>query len=299
MNAEEEVEDEAERLRILVVEDRPFQRRLIAETLRSVRDLTIDYAESSDHCLGMLSTVRPDLLITDWDLDGGQGLALVRRIRNGDAGADERRTPIVMVTTRNTAADVEAARNAGVDEFVLRPFSTAILTRRAIEVRDNKREFVESVQYVGPCRRRRKDDQYDGPYKRVFDARDKRDDAPDLQIRKGLARMYVERISTQLSALKPEDADGVRELCLACGQLSALAGDMSDRLLMSAASSLFNYVKGCGATGKLDTVVVQAHLDALLQLAQLPNYQIELRQTVTQQLGVLVTKKLRQAGAAA
>jgi preprotein translocase subunit Sec63 len=73
---------------------------------------------------------------------------------------------------------------------------------------------------------------------------------------------------------------------------------MNDRLLMSAASSLFNYVKGCGLTGKLDTKVVQAHLDALLQLAQLPNYQIELRQTVTQQLSVMVTKKLRLAGAA-
>lgn len=292
-------EDEPERLKILVVDDRQFQRRLIAETLRSVRDITIDYAESAQDCVLMLAGVLPDLIIIDWDIEGGKGLDLVRRIRNGDAGAEVRATPIVMVSTHNRAADVERARNAGVDEFVLRPFSTAILTRRAKEVRDNKREFVESSHYVGPCRRRRKDDKYDGPYKRVFDARDKRDDAPELQIRKGLARMYVERISAQLRTLQPGDSDGLRDLCLGCGQLSALAGDMGDRLLMSAASSLFNYVKGCGATGKLDTDVVQAHLDALLQLAQLPNYQIEIRQTVTQQLSVMVTKKLRQAGEAA
>lgn len=291
------VENEPERLKILVVDDRQFQRRLIAETLRSVRDITIDYAESSEDCVMMLSSVSPDILIIDWDIERGRGLELVRRVRNGDAGADERSTPIVLLSTRNTARHVQEARNAGVDEFVLRPFSTAILTRRAIEVRDNKRDFVESPQYVGPCRRRRGDNDFDGPYRRVFDARDKRDDAPDLQIRKGLARMYVERISGILSALAPNDPDGVRELCLACGQLSALAGDMSDKLLMSAASSLFNYVKGCGATGKIDTDVVRAHLDALLQLAQLPNYQIELRQTVTQQLGVMVTKKLRHAAA--
>lgn len=295
MNAD----DEEEKLRILVVDDRQFQRRLIAETLRAVRDLVIDYAESADDCLAILGNVRPDMIIIDWDIEGGTGLDLVRRLRQGDAGAEMRSTPVVMVSTRNTQRDVQIARNAGVDEFVLRPFSTAILTRRAIEVKENKREFVESIQYVGPCRRRRSEDDYDGQRRRVFDKRDARDDTPELQIRKGLARMYVERIGGLLRDLKDEDPDGLRELCLACGQLSALAGDMHDRLLMSAASSLFNYVKGCGATGKLDTVVVQAHLDALLQLAQLPNYQIELRQTVTQQLGVLVTKKLRQAGAAA
>lgn len=296
MNAD----DEAEILRIMVVEDRVFQRRLIAETLRAVRDLVILHAQSSDDAIYQLAGgAKPDMLVTDWDIEGGQGLDLVKRIRNGEAGDEQRRTPIVMVTNRNTAGAVETARNAGVDEFVLRPFSTAILTRRAVEVRDNKREFVESAQYVGPDRRRHKAPDYDGPRRRLFDAQSKDEDTPELQIRKGLARMYVERLSTQLAELQPGDADGLRELGMACGQLSALASDMKDRLLMSAASSLFNYVKGCGATGVLDTGVVKAHLDALLQLAQLPNHQIEIRQTVTQQLSVMVTKKLRQAGAAA
>jgi hypothetical protein len=74
---------------------------------------------------------------------------------------------------------------------------------------------------------------------------------------------------------------------------------MKDRLLMSAASSLFNYIKGVGADAPLNVDVVQAHLDSIVQLAELPNYQVELRQTVTQQLTVMVTKKLRQAGQAA
>jgi hypothetical protein len=120
-----------------------------------------------------------------------------------------------------------------------------------------------------------------------------------VQIRKGLARMYVERIGGQLAALKPGDAEAKRDLCLTCGQLSALAGDMSDRLLMSATSSLFNYIKGVGADATFNTDVAKAHLDAILQLAELPNHQIELRQTVTQQLSVMVTKKLRQSGEAA
>jgi DNA-binding response OmpR family regulator len=286
-----------EPLRILVVEHRQFERKLIAETLRATRDLVIEYAESAEQCLNVLAEFRPDLLIADWDLDGGKGLDLVRRIRRGDG--ERRATPVVMVTTRNTAADVEAARNAGVDEFVLRPFSTAILTRRAHTVRETKRDFVESADYVGPCRRKREIKDYDGPRRRTIDAREQPDDTPDLQIRKGLACMYVERIGVLLRALKPHDPEGIRELCLACAQLRALAQDMSDRMLTSAAASLFEYLKGCGVRRKLDTGVVQAHLDALLQLAQLPNFQIELRHTVTQQLKVMVAKKLRQANAAA
>jgi len=70
---------------------------------------------------------------------------------------------------------------------------------------------------------------------------------------------------------------------------------MSDRLLLSAASSMFNYVKGVGAESVLNTEVVEAHLAAIVQLTELPDSQAEVRQTVTQQLTVMVTKKLRQA----
>ncbi len=61
--------------------------------------------------------------------------------------------------------------------------------------------------------------------------------------------------------------------------------------------SLFNYIKGVGAEAPLNLEVVQAHLDLIVQLAELPNHKVEIRQTVTQQLTVMVTKKLRQAGA--
>jgi hypothetical protein len=59
--------------------------------------------------------------------------------------------------------------------------------------------------------------------------------------------MYCERIGLLLKALKPGDAVALRDLGLTSGQLNALAGDMKDRLLMSASSSLFNYIKGVGA----------------------------------------------------
>jgi len=240
------------------------------------------------------------VLIVDWDVDEGAGLHLVHRLRSGEAGDAARRLPVVMVAGQNTATVVERARNAGVDEFVLRPFSTATLIGKVSEVQSRRRDFIESAHYTGPDRRRRRNGaDYDGPRRRLFDQNDKSADAPEIQIRKGLARMYVERISMMLSQNSAPDRDALRELCLTCGQLSALASDMRDRLLESATSSLFNYLKGVGANAAMNRDVVQAHLDAILQLAELPNSQVDIRQTVTQQLGVMVTKKLRQAGQAA
>jgi len=285
-------------LRILVADGSAFQRRLTTEMLRAGGRVQIDYAENIGQCLMALSYCQPDVLIADWDIDEGSGLTLVKRIRAGEAGAAFRKLAIIMVAPRNTANDIQRARNVGIDEFVLRPFSTQTILKRIAEVRANRRDFVESTRYVGPCRRRRATaDAYDGPRRRLFDSNDKNADAPDVQIRKGLARMYCERIGVLLRALTPGDAVAVRDLCLTCGQLSALAGDMKDRLLMSACSSLFSYIKGVGAEAPLNTGVVQAHLDSIVQLAELPNHQVEIRQTVTQQLTVMVTKKLRQAAA--
>jgi DNA-binding response OmpR family regulator len=287
-------------LRILVADGSAFQRRLTTETLRSAGRVHVDYAENAEQCLMALSYCQPDVLIADWDLDDGEGLTLVKRIRSGDGGQAFRKLAIIMVAAGNSATEVHRARNLGVDEFVIRPFSTQTMLKRVAEVRARRRDFVESTRYVGPCRRRRATaDVYDGPRRRLFDSSDKNADAPDVQIRKGLARMYCERIGVLLRALQPGDAVAVRDLCLTCGQLSALAGDMKDRLLMSATSSLFNYIKGVGAEAPLTLGVVQAHLDSIVQLAELPNHQVEIRQTVTQQLTVMVTKKLRQAGQAA
>jgi DNA-binding response OmpR family regulator len=285
-------------LRILVADDHQFQRRLISETLRGHGRVHINFAEDVDHCLVALAYFQPDILIVDWALGGEQGLNLVKRLRAGEGGDAYKKLPIIMVTARTRLVDIEYARAAGVDEFVLRPFSTATMMARITEIRTRRREFVESTRYIGPCRRRKRGD-YDGPRRRLFDGADKNADAPDIQIRKGLARMYVERIQALLNAATPDNANGMRDVCLACGQLSVLADDMKDKLFMSAASSLFSYLKGVGSAAAINAEVVKAHLDSIVQLADLPNSQFEIRQTVAQQLGIMVTKKLRQAGQAA
>ena len=206
-------------LRVLVVDGMLFQRRLVAETLRSLGGVSVAYAEDTEQCLMAIGYFEPHLIIADWR--HGHSESLVLRLRAGDAGDGYRRAPIIVMADNARAIDVEMARNAGADEFVMRPFSAATLLGHVVEVRKRRRDFIESAHYMGPCRRRHVDELYDGPRRRRFDLTDKQADAPEVQIRKGLVRMYVERLSALLAAADPENRDSMRDLSLASGQLFA------------------------------------------------------------------------------
>ncbi len=253
-------------MRFLVVDDRQFQRRLAADALRSTGRGVISYANSSAECLSACANAPPDILIVDWAFENGAGLRLVEQLRAGKAGDAARNISIILLADRRRQRDVDTAREAGIDEFVLRPFSPRTIHERVRSI-EQKRAYAEG--------------------------RAPGDDSPETQIRKGLVRMYVERLSDMLLALGPED--GARDFKLACSQLNVLANDLKEPLLIAATFSLANYVKGASGSASFNRSVVEAHLQAILQLAELPNSQYDIRRTVTDELKRLVGKKLGHA----
>src|SRR5262249_10274835 len=111
-------------LKILVADDQGFQRRVVTETLRSAGRVAVEHVESVEQALMALAYVQPDILLVSWDLAGGLGLSLVQRIRAGEAGDGFKPLPCIMITGVHGASAVERARNAGIDELIVRPFST-------------------------------------------------------------------------------------------------------------------------------------------------------------------------------
>lgn len=252
-------------LRFLVADERPFERRLMTDALRSLGRASIDYASTVEECVSYLRIGPPDVLFVDWEFASNTGLDLVRQIRGGQAGDGCRKLPIVMLAEHRRQRDVNAARHAGVDEFVVRPFSVLTVQKR-----------IKSIQL-----------------KQAYaEGRGPNDDSPEVQIRKGLVRMYVERLMAMLAALSP-DGDA-REFKLTCAQLNVLANDLKEPLLISGTFSLSNYIRAVGG-GQMNRSVVEAHLQAILQLAELPNCAYEIRRTVTSELEKLVAKKLGRA----
>ncbi len=94
-----------------------------------------------------------DLVITDWDLKSMNGLELTTYLRQS-LDSPNRMMPIVMLTARNERLDIQTARDIGVSEYLIKPFTAKALLERVHAVVADPRAFIISKGYTGPDRRR-------------------------------------------------------------------------------------------------------------------------------------------------
>ncbi len=122
--------------------------------LREMGFVNVTHVRSSAEAIQAIRSRAVSFLITEWDMKGGSGLDLVRFLRRSE-DSPNRGLPIIMLTGRGELADVQAARDVGITEFVVKPFTAQTLYMRLEQIIDNPRNFVVSNHYVGPERRRR------------------------------------------------------------------------------------------------------------------------------------------------
>ena len=111
---------------------------------------------------------RPDIVITDWEMEPIDGPELVKWIR-ADQSSPKRNVPIIMMTGYAATARVGVARDLGITEFLVKPFTANELARRIAYVIDAPRDFVETNEFFGPDRRRRAAMDYAGDERRKDD----------------------------------------------------------------------------------------------------------------------------------
>lgn len=114
-------------------------------------------------------THNPDIVIADWMMKPMDGISLARRIRN-DGKSPNQFVPIVLMTGFSEKRRVVQARDAGVTEFLVKPFNARDLYRRLAQIIERPRQFVRSEDFFGPDRRRKRAEAYDGPERRGGDA---------------------------------------------------------------------------------------------------------------------------------
>lgn len=112
------------RSRVLVVEDNPETQMLASAQLTRL-GYDHDVAGDGFLALELFATNEYGAILMDWHLPGMDGLETTRRIRQREEREGLSRTPIVSVTARAMAADIEACREAGADDFVAKPASIA------------------------------------------------------------------------------------------------------------------------------------------------------------------------------
>lgn len=118
-------------LKILAVDDSPTMRRIIVNTLK--RAGFNDVAEASDgkDALAKMKVDKYDFIITDWNMPEMDGLAFVTQMRSSD---EFREMPVLMVTTRSVKEDIIEAMKAGVNNYIVKPFTPETLSEKIGQV---------------------------------------------------------------------------------------------------------------------------------------------------------------------
>jgi len=112
---------------ILVVDDFSTMRRIIKGLLGDLGYTNVTEADDGTTALPLLKAGSFDLLITDWNMPGMQGVELLRHVR-----ADERlkKLPVLMLTAEAKREQIVEAAQAGVNGYVIKPFTAATLKEK-------------------------------------------------------------------------------------------------------------------------------------------------------------------------
>ncbi|WP_158770729.1 MULTISPECIES: chemotaxis response regulator CheY [unclassified Paraglaciecola] len=118
-------------MKILVVDDFSTMRRIIKNLLKDLGFTNIQEADDGSTALPMLQQGDFDFVVTDWNMPGMQGIDLLRAIR-----ADEnlKHTPVLMVTAEAKKEQIVAAAQAGVNGYVIKPFTAATLKEKLTKI---------------------------------------------------------------------------------------------------------------------------------------------------------------------
>lgn len=153
-------------LHILVVDDNPQAVEIVRSLLQAVGARGIRHRTTAHEAFALMREEAFDIVILDENLGkGGEGLQLVRRIRH-DPASPNPFIALLMLTGYADERRVRAARDAGVTEFLVKPFTVTALLRRVEALIFHPRVFVRSPDYFGPDRRRRADPNYTGRERR-------------------------------------------------------------------------------------------------------------------------------------
>jgi two-component system chemotaxis response regulator CheY len=114
-------------MRFLIVDDSSTMRRIIINTLTKLGYETFLEAGNGREGLDRLGTSQIDLVITDWNMPEMNGIDFIKAVR-GTATAKD--VPVLMVTTNAAKDDIVEALRAGVNNYVVKPFTAETIKEK-------------------------------------------------------------------------------------------------------------------------------------------------------------------------
>lgn len=158
-------------LSILLVDDNQHMRRLLKEMLKAIGIENIQEAGDSVDAFAAMKTMPFDILIVDLSMPMIDGVEFIKMIRTSPTSYNPF-IPILMITGHSERSKVVAARDAGVNEFMVKPVTANNMLMRIKSMIENPRQYIKTENYFGPDRRRVNKSNYLGPWRRSDDKKD-------------------------------------------------------------------------------------------------------------------------------
>jgi len=242
--------------KVLIIDPAPASARLLAELMRNIAPVQLWNAVNTRKGLEAARQVNPQLIFVELTGTDVDGIEFTRQLRRSDAAC--RMTPVIMVTATATAGAILGARDAGVHEFLRKPYNAKDLLRRLEAVTLRPRDWVEAVQYVGPDRRRFNSGDYTGPLKRRSDATATPDAARITQALKIL--------KSAVPAVATDPSQAMRAMLAQMVELHRAANSMKDLKLAAMVTDFQRYLAIIADRGVLIEAEIAREAQPLLAL---------------------------------
>lgn len=118
-------------MRVMIVDDYKTMLRILRNLLRQLNFNNVDEASDGGSALRMLRENNYGLIVSDWNMQPMTGLQLLREVR---ADAKLKQTPFIMITAESKSENVIAAKEAGVSNYIVKPFNAETLKSKLASV---------------------------------------------------------------------------------------------------------------------------------------------------------------------
>lgn len=160
-----------DKVKVLLVEDNQPMLDLAKSLLETFGIGQVFTAKDGEEGFAIFCRENTDIVVADWMMKPMDGITLARRIRN-DPASPNKFVPFILMTGFSEQRRVVEARDAGITEFLVKPFNARDLYRRIAQIIEKPRKFVRSEDFFGPDRRRKRTSEYEGPLRRDTDVRE-------------------------------------------------------------------------------------------------------------------------------
>lgn len=118
-------------MKVLIVDDYKTMLRVLHNLLRQMNFTNIEEAEDGSEALEKLKQDTYGLVISDWNMEPMSGMDLLREIRADEKMKD---LPFIMITAESSSENVKAAKDAGVSNYIIKPFTSETLRTKLVSV---------------------------------------------------------------------------------------------------------------------------------------------------------------------